>query len=185
MSLFLLPLTCTSFLHVCLWWYSFVMIRRRTSGQLSVIIVQVNTLILLVHLDCRPIYIFSKSTSGFSSQREQEHWTKVLSAEQGTFEFSSKENSKLFLSWIWCWTVDTSTQTKACCLSPPPTEISQSHKSTPQHRTEGTCAHKVPPAKAPAICVRRYKSKEVGVNYVKVVCAFSSRRIKEKTFGIS
>ena len=96
MSLFLLILTRTSFLHVCLWWYSFVMIRRRTSGQLSVIIVQVNTLILLVHLDCRPIYIFSKSTSGFSSQREQEHWTKVMSAEQGTFEFSSKENSELF-----------------------------------------------------------------------------------------
>ena len=67
MSLFLLILTRTSFLHVCLWWYSFVMIRRRTSGQPSVIIVRVNTLILLVHLDCRP-YIFSKSTSGFSSQ---------------------------------------------------------------------------------------------------------------------
>ena len=30
MSLFLLLLTCTSFLHVCLW-YSFAMIRRRTS----------------------------------------------------------------------------------------------------------------------------------------------------------
>ena len=78
--------------------------------------------------------------------------------------------------------LDTSTQTKACCLSPQPTEISQSHKSTPRHRAEGTCAHKVPPAKAPAICVRRYKSREVGVNYVKVVRAFCSGRIKEKNF---
>ena len=46
MSLFLLLLTCTSFLHVCLW-YSFVMIKRRTSGQLSVKIVRVNTSLLL------------------------------------------------------------------------------------------------------------------------------------------
>ena len=70
-------------------------------------------------------------------------------------------------------------------LLPVPTtnrDITKSQIHTSQDRAEGTCAHKVPPAKAPAICVRRYKSREVGVNYVKVVRAFCSGRIKEKNF---